>query len=117
MTMPTKYVKNLEYSNINEPKIVAVAPNEINTIEKPKVKSRVSLRRKFLFLSSKPSSVVPLINEIYPGIKGKTQGDKKLIIPAKNDKKYKLIKFLKFYLAHLFDQDDEYGHNLQYVHH
>jgi len=117
MTIPTKYVKNFEYSNISEPKNVAVAPNEMNTIEKPKAKSRVSFRRKFLFLSSKPSSVVPLIKEIYPGIKGKTQGDKKLIIPAKNDKKYKLIESLKFYLIHLYFQVHEFGHNHRYEYH
>ena len=55
-------------------------------------------------------------NRRYFNWRGKTQGDKKLIIPAKKDKKYKLIKCLKFYQAHLFDQDHEYDHNHQCVH-
>ena len=38
---------------------------------------------KFLDFRSNSLSVVPHINEIYPGIKGSTQGDKKLIKPAK----------------------------------
>ena len=62
--IPTTYVKILEYLSMVEPNNVAVAPNETNTIEKPIVKSSVSLKMKYFFLSSKPSRVVPFINDI-----------------------------------------------------
>ena len=40
---------------------------------------------KFIFFFSTNSfNELPVIYEIYPGIKGKTHGDKKLIIPAPN---------------------------------
>ncbi len=90
-----------------EPKYVAVAPKLTNTIENPIVKSNVSFKIKFFFLSSKPSRVVPFIKEIYPGMMGKTHGDKKLIIPAKKDRKYMLILCLKFYLTHPYYQVHE----------
>ena len=61
---PTINVKILEYSSIREPNIVAVAPKDIKTIENPTEKSKVSRKIKFFFLSSNPSNVVPLINEI-----------------------------------------------------
>ncbi len=115
--IPTIYVKTLEYFSIVEPKNVAVAPNETNTIEKPTVKSKVSLKIKYLFFSPKPSSVVPLIKDMYPGISGKTHGDIKLNMPAKNDKKYKLIISLKFYLTHHCYQACEHSHSLQYNFH
>jgi hypothetical protein len=38
---------------------------------------------KFLDFKYSSLSVVPQINETYPGIKGRTQGDTKLIKPAK----------------------------------
>ena len=60
----TIYVKTLEYLSMVEPNNVAVAPNDTNTIEKPMVKSRVSLKIKYLFLSSRPSSVVPFIKDM-----------------------------------------------------
>mgnify|MGYP004180628855 CR=1 FL=1 len=100
-----------------DPNNVAVAPNDTNTIEKPIVKSKVSLKIKYFFLSFKPSSVVPFIKDMYPGIIGKTQGDRKLNIPAPNDKKYKFIIFLKFYLTHHYYQVHEHSHSLQYGYH
>ena len=38
----------------------------------------------FFFFSINSFKEAPEINEIYPGINGKTQGDKKLIKPAPN---------------------------------
>ena len=61
----------------------AVEPNVIKIKEKPKVKKIVLTTIKFFFLSFILSNDVPEIYEIYPGIKGRTQGDKKLINPAK----------------------------------
>ena len=62
---------------------VAVAPREIKTNEKPKEKDKDFFKMKFLDFKSSSLSVVPQINETYPGIKGRTQGDTKLIKPAK----------------------------------
>ena len=50
-------------------------------------------------------------------MRGKTQGDKKLNTPAKNDKKYKLIVFLKFYPTHHCYKAHEHSHSLQYGYH
>ena len=57
-------MKTLEYLSMVDPNNVAVAPNDTNTIEKPIVKSKVSLKIKYFFLSSRPSSVVPFIKDI-----------------------------------------------------
>ena len=62
---------------------VAVAPREIKTNENPKEKDKDFFKIKFLDFKSSSLSVLPQINEIYPGIKGSTQGDTKLIKPAK----------------------------------
>ena len=62
--IPTIYVKTFEYLSMVEPNNVAVAPKDTNTIEKPIVKSKVYLKIKYLFLSSRPSSVVPFINDM-----------------------------------------------------
>ena len=62
---------------------VAVAPSDIKTNENPNEKNKDFFSIKFLDFRSNSLSVVPHINEIYPGIKGSTQGDKKLIKPAK----------------------------------
>ena len=62
---------------------VAVAPREIKTNEKPREKDKDFFKIKFLDFKSSSLSVVPQINETYPGINGSTQGDTKLIKPAK----------------------------------
>ena len=64
-----------------EPKKVAVAPKVINTIEKPIVNKIIGKRSTF-FLFKSSFNELPDIYDMYPGIRGKTQGDKKLINPA-----------------------------------
>ena len=61
----------------------AVIPKETKTIENPTEKKIVFNKTDFLSLRTS-SKVWPEIYEIYPGIKGKTQGDKKLINPPAN---------------------------------
>jgi len=78
---------NLERRNL--PKKVADAPKVIKTTEKPRMKKielSPTLFKILLFssLSFISSTETPEINERYPGIRGKTQGEKKDMIPAKN---------------------------------
>ena len=61
----------------------AAEPKAIKTREKPNVKNTVLRTIKFFLLLSILSRDVPEIYDIYPGIKGSTHGDKKLINPAK----------------------------------
>ena len=76
-------LKILELVKKNFPINEAVEPSAIKTKEKPKAKKIVLAIIKFLFLSLILSKDVPEIYEMYPGIKGRTHGDKKLINPAK----------------------------------
>ena len=76
-------LKIFELTKKNFPINEAVEPNAIKTKEKPKVKKIVLTTIKFFFLQLMLSSDVPEMYEIYPGINGRTQGDKKLINPAK----------------------------------
>ena len=82
--LPAIILKVSELNKKNLPINEAVEPKIIKTKEKPKVKKIVLTTTKPLFLSTRLLNDVPEIYEMYPGIKGKTQGDKKLIIPAKN---------------------------------
>ena len=82
--LPAIILKVSELNKKNLPINEAVEPKIIKTKEKPKVKKIVLTTTKPLFLLTRLFNDVPEIYEIYPGIKGKTQGDKKLIIPAKN---------------------------------
>ena len=65
------------------PKNDAAAPNIIKTNEKPNVNSINGIKFIFFF-SSNSFKEAPEIKDIQPGIKGRTQGDKKLIKPAPN---------------------------------
>ena len=76
-------LKILELVKKNFPINEAVEPNAMKTKEKPKVKKIVLATIKFLFFSLILSKDVPEIYEMYPGINGRTHGDKKLINPAK----------------------------------
>ena len=69
------------------------APKTIKTIEKPKVNKTIGLKFTFFF-SINSLSELPEIYEIYPGIKGNTQGDKKLINPAPKAINNSIIIFL-----------------------
>ena len=100
---------------------VAVAPSEIKTNEKPREKDKDFFKIKFLDFKSSSLSVVPQINDTYPGIKGSTQGDTKLIKPAKkaieSDTIIKLftqdpVIYLTFFLGLVY----EFYHNHQCEH-
>ncbi len=98
---------------------VAVAPRETKTKEKPKEKKKDFCNINFLDFSSRSLSVVPHINETYPGIKGRTHGDIKLIIPAKKAiESDVIIKFFTgapvIYLIFFLGLIYEFYHNLQY---
>ena len=73
----------MEFVKKNFPKKEAVDPKTIKTKEKPRVKNIVLKTIRFLFFFANLLNEVPDIYEIYPGINGRTQGDKKLINPAK----------------------------------
>ena len=77
-------LKIFELTKKNFPINEAVEPKAIKTKEKPKVKKIVLITIRFLSFLISLSKEVPEIYEIYPGIIGRTQGDKKLINPAKN---------------------------------
>jgi hypothetical protein len=62
---------------------VAVAPRDTKINENPNEKNKDLINIKFLDFKCNSLSVDPHINETYPGIKGSTQGDTKLINPAK----------------------------------
>ena len=98
---------------------MAVAPRDIKTNEKPKEKDKDFFKIKFLDFKSSSLSVVPQINETYPGIKGSTQGDTKLIKPAKKaierDAIIKLfIRDLVIYLIFFPGLVYEFFHSRQY---
>ena len=74
MIIPEIVLKIFELFKKNFPSNETVDPRAINMKEKPSVK-------KIVLMSF--SRDVPEIYEMYPGIKGSTHGDKKLIRPAK----------------------------------
>ena len=80
---PATILKIFELTKKNLPIKEAVEPKAIKTKEKPKVKNIVLKTIRFLFFFANLLNEVPDIYEIYPGINGRTQGDKKLINPAK----------------------------------
>ena len=88
-----KLEKILDSLRKNEPRKVEDAPKRININENPATKKQDFFKIKYLDFFFKFSKSVPQINDKYPGIKGKTQGDKKLIIPAKKLKNNKDIYF------------------------
>ena len=63
------------------PKKVEAAPNIIKTIENPIVNKIIGIKLIF-FLSINSFKELPVIYEIYPGIRGSTHGDKKLKKPV-----------------------------------
>ena len=83
---PAMILKISEFVKKNFPIKDAAEPKAIKTKEKPNVKKIVLKTIKLLFFSVILLKDVPEIYEMYPGIKGRTQGDKKLINPAKKAK-------------------------------
>ena len=97
---------------------VAVAPREIKTNEKPREKNKDFFRIKFLDFKFSSLRVVPHINETYPGIRGRTHGDTKLIKPAKKAiERDTIISFFTqdrvIYLIFFLDLIYEFYHSLQ----
>ena len=81
ITNPATILNSYEFFKRTCPKNVEAAPKIIKTIEKPTVNKIIGI--KFIFFFSINSlSELPETYEIYPGINGNTQGDKKLISPA-----------------------------------
>ena len=95
--IPAKILNISEFCNSVCPKYDAEAPKIINTVENPrqnKIKGK-----KFTCLDSKISfNDWPEMKEIYPGIKGSTHGDRKLINPAPNAIKNSII-YPVFFIA------------------
>ena len=83
MIIPEIILKIFELFNKNFPSKETVDPRAINMKEKPSAKKIVLMSIKLFFFSMSFSRDVPEIYEMYPGIKGSTHGDKKLIRPAK----------------------------------
>ena len=77
---------------------VEAAPKIIKTIENPIVKKTIGIKFIF-FLSISSFKELPEIYDIYPGIRGKTHGDKKLINPAP---KAIINSNIKYYINLLF---------------
>ena len=78
---PAAILNSLEKNNKILPMVEAVMPSEIKTAENPSEKRIVFIITVFLSRSIS-SKFFPVIYEMYPGIIGNTQGDKKLINPA-----------------------------------
>ena len=70
-----------ELFNTIWPRKVEAAPNKIKTIENPK-ENKINGIMLISFFSKSSFKDEPEIYDIYPGIKGKTHGDKKLNKPA-----------------------------------
>ena len=69
---------------------LAVAPNNVNTVENPRTNATAYLKTLKVFLVSSSvilSNEVPARKHKYPGTIGKTHGDRKLSKPAKKTKK------------------------------
>ena len=91
ITTPAIFESTVIFEERNDPIHVAVAPSKIKTNENPAI-NRIELsssaffsllsRAKPLFPSLISENETPDINEKYPGTSGRTQGDKKEIIPA-----------------------------------
>ena len=83
MTMiePAAILSSYEFLSKTCPKNVEAAPNIIKTIENPTVNKMIG-KRLTLFFSINSFNELPDMYDIYPGINGNTQGDKKLSKPA-----------------------------------
>ncbi len=88
--IPAITLKVSEFCKSVCPRNDAEAPKITNTVEKPKQNS--INENKLIFLESKMfCKDWPEIYEMYPGIKGNTHGDKKLISPAPKATKNSII--------------------------
>ena len=90
--IPAITLKIFEFCRNICPITDAVAPKIIKTVENPK-QNKTNGETLFLFLSIISCKDCPETNETYPGIKGKTHGDKKLIIPAPKAIRYSVISY------------------------
>ena len=87
---PATILKTSEFCKNIWPITDAVAPKRINTVEKPR-QNKISGFKLFFFWLIISCKDCPDTKEIYPGINGKTHGDKKLIKPAPIAMKYSVI--------------------------
>tara|TARA_A100001011_G_C14309547_1_gene844843 strand:+ start:732 stop:1052 length:321 start_codon:yes stop_codon:yes gene_type:complete len=92
ITNPAAILNSIEFCKRTWPKKVEAAPNIMKTKEKPTVKKIIGNIFIFLF-STRSFNEFPETYEIYPGISGSTQGDRKLINPAPSAIKISNIKF------------------------
>ena len=83
MIIPATILNVCEFSKRIFPKKEAAAPKIIKTKENPK-ENKIKGTKLIFFFKINSFNEAPEINETYPGINGKTQGDKKLISPAPN---------------------------------
>ena len=88
---PAAILSSCEFFSKTCPKNVEAAPNIIKTIENPTV-NKIIGKRLMLFFSINSFNELPEMYEIYPGMRGRTHGDKKLISPAPNAIKISNIK-------------------------
>ncbi len=93
MTTPDIFVRKEILVDNNVPNHVAEAPKRMKIVENPPIKNmELRTTESFCLFSSplpgEPSFIscreTPDIKEIYPGINGRTQGDKNEINPAPN---------------------------------
>jgi len=93
ITSPAIFVRNEILVDNNVPNHVAEAPKRINIDENPAIKNmELRITESFCLFSNplpgEPSFIscreTPDIKEMYPGINGRTQGDKNDINPAAN---------------------------------
>ena len=97
ITIPAKILNTSEFCKSVWPKNDADAPKRTNTVENPK-QNKINGKKFIFFLFNISCKDWPEIYEIYPGIKGKTHGDKKLISPAPKAIKYSNI-YPVFFIA------------------
>ena len=97
MIIPADNLKISEFCKKAWPKKDAEAPSMTKTVEKPR-QNRIKGSKLIFFWFKISCKDWPDIYEIYPGINGRTQGDKKLISPAPKAIKYSNI-YPVFFIA------------------
>ena len=97
ITIPAEILNTSEFCKSVWPKKDADAPKITKTVENPR-QNKINGKKFISFLFNISCKDWPEIKEIYPGIKGSTHGDKKLISPAPKAIKYSNI-YPVFFIA------------------